>query len=95
VVLEEGALNSWTWGNVALLPESSYYRPGETQYIPIRPGVTRPEAIGKKYDHGWGSFFVPRKDATYILTLEILNGESGPTGPTRLLVTGGVGLDLP
>lgn len=95
VILEEGELNSWSWGTAALRPESSYYRRGEMKYIPIRPGVTRPEAIGEKFDRGWGSSFVPRKDVTYILTLEVLSGESAPIGQTRLLVTGGVGLDLP
>jgi hypothetical protein len=89
VILEEDPLNSWAWSYGLRDPKSFYYRSGQTQEVPIRSGVTTSRRMGEKPDGGWGTYFTPRKNTTYTLTLDVFGSESSPSRPARLKISGG------
>lgn len=89
VLLEEAPMNSWVWSYGLRDPKSFYYRTGEAREIPVRTGVMTYQRIGQRADAGWGTYFTPRKGATYLLTLDVLASDSAPSRPARLKVVGG------
>jgi len=88
VISEDGPLKSWRRSFVRDNFESFLYRKGEEHWITNKDGTTSPVADGVRTDEGWGSFFLPRSNITYRLTLEVLEAQALPR-PTRLLVQGG------
>jgi hypothetical protein len=89
IVISEGSpLKSWVWSFTRGQFESFLYRTGEEHWITNKDGTTSPVADGVRIDEGWGSFFLPRPEITYQLTLEVLEAQAQPR-PTRLLVRGG------
>ena len=89
VVLEEAPLNVWVRSYGQGDPKSFYYRRGEAREIPVRPGITKWQRIGEREDRGWGSYFTPNKNASYVLTLDVLEPDASPSRPARLLIQGG------
>jgi hypothetical protein len=88
VVSEDSALNSWIWSYMERDLKSFLYRAGEEHWITNKDGTTSPVPDGVRTDGGWGTYFSPRPDITYRLTLEVLEAQPQPQ-PTRLLVKGG------
>jgi len=88
VISEDGPLKSWKRSFVKGNFESFLYRAGEEHWISNNDGTTSPVPDGVRKDGGWGTYFSPRPDTTYRLTLEVLEAQAQPR-PARLLVTGG------
>jgi hypothetical protein len=88
VISEDSALKSWVWSFTLGDFKSFLYRTGEEHWITNKDGTTSPVADGVRTDEGWGTYFSPRPDITYRLTLEVLEAQALPR-PTRLLVQGG------
>jgi len=88
VISEDGPLESWIWSFAKGNFESFLYRTGKEHWITNKDGTTSPVPDGTRTDEGWGTYFLPRPDITYRLTLEVLEAQALPR-PTRLLVTGG------
>jgi len=88
VISEDSALSSWTWSFALGNLESFLYWKGKEHWITNKDGTTSPVSDGVRTDEGWGSFFLPRPNITYQLTLEVLEAQAQPR-PTRLLMRGG------
>ncbi len=88
VVSEDSDLKSWIWSSRRDDLESFLYITGKEHWIANKDGTTSPVPDGVRTDEGWGSFFLPRPDSTYRLTLEVLEAQALPR-PTRLLLKGG------
>jgi len=88
VVSEDSDLKSWIWSFRRDDLESFLYVAGKEHWITNKDGTTSPVPDGVRTDEGWGSFFLPRPDITYRLTLEVLEAQALPR-PTRLLLKGG------
>lgn len=88
VVSEDGSLKSWKWTFSQGSVKSFLYRAGEEHWVSNKDGTTSPVPDGVKIDEGWGTFFRPRREMTYQLTLEVLEAQAEPR-PTRLLLKGG------
>ncbi len=88
VISEDGPLKSWRRSFVRDELESFLYRKGKEHWITNKDGTTSPVSDGVRTDEGWGTYFVPRPDITYRLTLEVLEAQGLPR-PTRLLLKGG------
>jgi hypothetical protein len=88
VVSEDSPLRSWKRSFVRGDFKSFLYRVGEEHWISNKDGTTSPIADGVRIDEGWGSFFLPRPDIKYQLTLEVLEAQAQPR-PTRLLLKAG------
>jgi hypothetical protein len=93
VMAEDAPLGEWTWTRPRGFATATYYRQGRLKYVPLREGVTKPEAIDEKYSKGWGTSFEPQADRTYLLTIEVVGGDS--TAPSARLLVTGAGLDYP
>ena len=89
IVIEDAPLNAWVWSYAQGGTTSFYYRRGEAREIPVRPGVTTWQRIGEREDRGWGSYFTPAKNASYALTLDVLEPDGSPPHPARLHIKGG------
>ena len=71
VISERQPLAKWVWSGWAGDKGSSFvYLRGESRGVPISAGSVREESIGVKADGGWGTYFQPRRSATYRITLE-------------------------
>ena len=88
VISEDGPLKSWIWSFATGNFESFLYRAGEEHWISNKDGTTSPVPDGVRTDGGWGTYFSPRRNIKYQLTLEVLETRAQPR-PTRLLVKGG------
>ena len=88
VVNEDTDLKSWIWSFGRGDLESFLYRAGKEHWITNKDGTMSTVHDEVRTDEGWGSFFSPRSDITYRLTLEVLEAQALPR-PTRLLVKGG------
>jgi len=88
VISEDGPLKSWKRSFTKGRFESFLYRAGKEHWITNKDGTTSPVADGVRTDEGWGSFFLPRPEITYQLTLEVLEAQAQPR-PARLLLKGG------
>ena len=88
VVSEDAPLRYWIWSFVLGDFKSFLYRAGKEHWITNKDGTTSPVADGVRTDEGWGSFFLPRPEITYQLTLEVLEAQAQPR-PARLLLKGG------
>jgi hypothetical protein len=89
VVLEEGPVETWRRSTGFGDQRSFYTRDGEGRELPLDGGGgTRYQRLGERADSGWGTYFNPRPDATYVLSLEVLEPDPQPRQPARLLVYG-------
>lgn len=88
VIREDSSLKSWKRSFTKGRFESFLYRVGEEHWITNKDGTTSPVADGVRTDEGWGTFFRPRPDMSYQLTLEVVETQDQPR-PTRLLLKGG------
>lgn len=73
VVIDQRApLDRWVWsGAVSRKSETFVYARGDWREIPIGPGTVRQERANIKADEGWGTYFTPRHDGRYTVTLSI------------------------
>jgi hypothetical protein len=70
VVSEEAPLDEWVWSGTSTEPNRSFvYRRGKEEVTPVGDGVFRAKQIEKKADDGWGSYFAPRRNEQYEVTL--------------------------
>ncbi len=88
VVDEDNALRSWVWSFGVGDFESFLYRRGDAYSVSEKDGTSHGVHVGVRKDEGWGTFFLPRPDIKYQLTLEVLEAQAQPR-PTRLLLKGG------
>jgi len=75
VIDESRALNEWVWSGSPHESTSFVYLQGLSRDVPISNGVVSPQLIGVKSDAGWGTSFTPRHDGSYLLRVEILDGD--------------------
>jgi hypothetical protein len=73
VVIDHRApLNQWVWsGAINQRSKSFVYARGEEREIPIGSDTVRLERAHVKADEGWGTYFVPRDDGRYTVSLNI------------------------
>jgi len=88
VVSEDSDLKSWIWSFGRGDLKSFLYRTGEEYWVSSKDGTSHTVHVGVRTDEGWGTFFSPRPDIKYQLTLEVLEAHAQPR-PTRLLLKGG------
>lgn len=91
VISEEAPLNEWVWSEMGPEPHRSFvYRRGKSVDAAIGDGRARVEEVGTTTDEGWGSYFAPRRNSQYEVTLtteELSPGEE--TLSYRLVAYGG------
>jgi hypothetical protein len=74
VIDQRAPLNQWVWsGAVDQRSKSFVYARGEEREIPIAADTVRLERAHIKADEGWGTYFVPRHDGRYTISLNIQN----------------------
>ena len=73
VVIDHRApLNQWVWsGAINQRSKSFIYARGEQREIPIGSNTVRLERAQVRADEGWGTYFVPRDDGRYTISLNI------------------------
>ena len=92
VISERQPLAKWVWSGWAGDKGSSFvYLRGESRDVPISAGSVRVESIGVKADGGWGTYFQPRRSATYRITIEVAvpDADAAPYLATLVLKGGG------
>jgi len=75
VVDEAANLDEWVWSWGARERTSFVYRRGSTRDVPIGGGAVEVELTGQKTDEGWGTYFKPRRNGSYILRVEVQRGD--------------------
>jgi len=77
VIDETDSLKNWVWSGALGIPNRSFiYRRGETRDIPDDTGAVRIELVDKRPDEGWGTYFVPRRDAVYELQFTVITKDA-------------------
>ena len=92
VVIDQRApLDRWVWsGAVHEKSRSFVYARGEQRETPVGAGTVRVERAHIKADDGWGTYFVPRHDGQYTITLDIHGHDpKGRFDDFRLVAYGG------
>lgn len=91
IIDEAGPLNEWVWSGSPHENVSFVYRQGVSRDVPTVDGYVSPQAVGEKADAGWGSYFTPRHEGRYTLSVHILQADpsAAPYIVTLKGVTGG------
>lgn len=72
IIDHKAPLNEWTWsGPIHEKSKAFIYARGETTEISLGDSAVRLEHASNRADQGWGTYFVPRKDGRYTITLDI------------------------
>jgi|GEM_PF-6305437 len=91
VIEQRAPLNQWVWsGKTNLKAKSFVYAQGKTIEIPAEADTFRVEPVDVKADGGWGTYFTPRQEGHYTVSLKIqgLNANS-ELDEFRLVAYGG------
>lgn len=65
-------LNQWVWsGAINQRSKSFVYARGEEREIPVGADTVRLERAHVRADEGWGTYFVPRDEGRYTISLNI------------------------
>jgi hypothetical protein len=88
VIQENEKLGLWTWSFVQGETKSFLYREGQQSWVRLEGGAMTGTRQDLREDEGWGSFFSPRPNVEYRLTVEVVEPMSRPAS-ARLLVKGG------
>ena len=76
VAIDQSApLSDWVWSGSPHESMSFVYLQGLSRDIPVSEGVVSPQPIGVKSDAGWGTYFTPRSEGSYMLRVEIVEGD--------------------
>jgi hypothetical protein len=92
VVIDHRApLSQWVWsGAINQRSKSFVYARGDEREIPIGDDTVRLERAQVKADDGWGTYFVPRDDGRYTISLNIeARGPGVKIDNFRLVAYGG------
>jgi len=73
VIDESGPVNDWVWSASPHESSAFVYRQGASRDVPTAGAVTSERIrIGEKFDHGWGSGFIPHPEGKYTLRVDVL-----------------------
>ncbi len=64
-------LHDWNWWGQSFLSLN-----GQNREAPLAAGGVQIERLGVGIERGWGSHFTPRYSGTYIVTAEVLEGDT-------------------
>jgi hypothetical protein len=74
---ETAPLHEWSWSYALSQPSEAFvYRAGRAREIPREGGVFTYEPLGVLAHGGWGSYFDPRRETEYRLTMEVLEPDA-------------------
>jgi len=89
VIADTSSFGDWTWSPRCDRRTGLLWRSGQLKWDDT-PGKVRARAVGVGQDQAWGSAFTPRRGATYLLRLAVLEPSLPVAGPSvRLVMYGG------
>jgi hypothetical protein len=89
VISEGGELAQWTLSFGRDEPQSFLYRHGAESEQPQSNGAVRLVRVDAKADRGWGTYFTPRRGATYSAVVEVIDPMSDQDRRAHLVLRGG------
>lgn len=83
VIDEQSQLGSWTASSDLL------YRRGTERQVPEADGAVKLVREGVRSSGGWGTYFTPKRAATYVVSFDVIDAPGTSGCESRLVLLGG------